>query len=603
MKRISSKLNSLSLSENKQSLLVFSIIGIFALLLFRGAFYGVATPDESFYLTIPYRIILGDALLIDEWHASQLSAFLLYLPMKLFISITGSTDGIVLFFRCLFVLCQTGVSCFTYIRLKKYGKIPALLSALLFLTYITEQVHMLDYYTMSLMGFQVSGLILLTDDKPTKFKLIFTGIVFACTVTAQPFNCAVYFIYSLTVLVFFFVSKKREYSAFAKRILSAEAWFLITVGIVLTAIVFLIFMLSQAPLGELIANIGNLFSGQDHNLPGSTEADSDMFSYLTLFKTLISFTPVSFFASALVVLLIALDKKRNERKKLWLCAGVSVTALYFILLLISSAENTAALLFRPYPLFLMTFILIILKKKTNRELLSLFISGILYTVFLGIISQALDYVGAIGLVLSNTALIPAAKELMDEEKEEKQKKPRDKESIAFKAAISTASAIAVICILTGGLLEFADSIISAQFGREAEKTEITLSDGPLKGIKTEKSVSLEYYSVLDDLEEIRENTDGRVLVAGLIPWTYFCFDEPPATFTTWYIKNELYMFDSYYGDESRRPDCIYIPSTSFYWNDDHKSLASSYTRFFRVMFDGQEEKGEIGTIFYVNKMR
>ena len=109
---------SLSDADKIKNIAVFIAIAFFALLSFRGAFYGIASPDESFYLTIPYRIINGDALFVDEWHASQLSSFLLWLPMKLYISITGGTDGIVLFFRCLFVICQTAVSCYTYKKVK-----------------------------------------------------------------------------------------------------------------------------------------------------------------------------------------------------------------------------------------------------------------------------------------------------------------------------------------------------------------------------------------------------------------------------------------------------------------------------------------------------
>ncbi|MCC8164300.1 MAG: hypothetical protein LIO86_14340, partial [Lachnospiraceae bacterium] len=37
---------------------------------------GYADIDESFYLTVPYRILQGDSFLVDEWHLSQLLAFL-----------------------------------------------------------------------------------------------------------------------------------------------------------------------------------------------------------------------------------------------------------------------------------------------------------------------------------------------------------------------------------------------------------------------------------------------------------------------------------------------------------------------------------------------
>ncbi len=593
-----------SLSQKKQNLIAFSVIGMFALLLVRGAFYGVATPDESFYLTIPYRVILGDALLIDEWHASQLSAFLLYLPMKLFIAVTGGTDGIVLFFRLLFVFCQTAVSCFTYVRIRKYGTIPAIFSALLFLTYVTEQVHMLDYYTMTLMGFQVTGLILFTDERLTAPKLIFAGIVFACTVTAQPFNSLVYFLYCILVVIFFFTSSKLNYSELTKKLLSPATWIYITAGIVLTAVVFILFMCAQAPLGEIIGSLGNLFSGQDHNLPFSEEADSDMFSYLTIGKTLLSFAPVSFCASLAIVLLVIADKKRRERQKLWLYISTAVFTVYFIVLLIMCTKNLSAVLFRPYPLFLYTLVLLLLKKKPNKTLFSLWLSGVIYILFLGIVSQALDYVGAIGCVLSNTALVPALKELTEEIKmQENEAKSKKKSVPLHRAVIITSALICSLCILLGGALEMTNDLTAVVMGREKAETQVTLKSGPLKGIITDKTVQSEYKALLTDIAAIRQNTDGKVLIAGLIPWTYFCFDEAPATFTTWYIQNELYMFRSYYENEEHLPKCIYIPSTSFYWGYNYLLTSKSDTQYFKNMFRGKTVKGEIGTIFYVDKIR
>ena len=38
--------------------------------------YGFPIPDETFYVTIPHRILQGDAFFIDEWHLSQMTGFL-----------------------------------------------------------------------------------------------------------------------------------------------------------------------------------------------------------------------------------------------------------------------------------------------------------------------------------------------------------------------------------------------------------------------------------------------------------------------------------------------------------------------------------------------
>lgn len=63
--------------------------------------YGFTNIDESFYLTIPYRLCQGDRLLLNEWHLSQLSGWILRFPMAAFLRINGGTEGICLSFRYL----------------------------------------------------------------------------------------------------------------------------------------------------------------------------------------------------------------------------------------------------------------------------------------------------------------------------------------------------------------------------------------------------------------------------------------------------------------------------------------------------------------------
>ncbi len=67
--------------------------------------YGYANIDEAFYLTIPYRMIQGDGLILHEWHLSQLSGLLLYPAVSLYLLIIGGTEGILFHFRILFTLC------------------------------------------------------------------------------------------------------------------------------------------------------------------------------------------------------------------------------------------------------------------------------------------------------------------------------------------------------------------------------------------------------------------------------------------------------------------------------------------------------------------
>lgn len=595
--------NSILLFIKKyQTFFAFAVIGIFALTLLRSAFYGISSPDESFYLTIPYRLIKGDSLIVDEWHASQFSAFLLYLPMKLYMMATKGTEGMILYFRCLFVLCQTAVSAYTFHKLKKYGTVPALVSALLYLLYVPETVNMLDYYTMSLMGFQVAALTLFCTEKLRAPHLLFTGIVFACAVIAQPFNSIIYFIYSIAVLVFLFTKNKREFSEFKEKYLSVKSWFYITVGIVGVAVVFLVFLFSQLTLSEIINNFSNVFGGHDHTLPFAETGESDMFSYLTIVDSLSGIAPEGFTLSIFLCVALCLDKSRLKRRNLWLC--ISCCAIAFLLLeyCIRLFSNFAPLLFKPYILFLFTFICLMLTSKKDKKLFAIWATGIVYTVFLGMISQALNYVGVIGFVISNSALMPALKQLYIETIPEETKSENKKSSKPLVAVLLCAVTVATLCfdILSGTAVKFIDDTTATPMGRPSISADTIIDKGPLKNIRTDRKTTESYYSILSDLDEIKENSCERVLVAGLIPWTYFCFDEAPATFTTWYIKEELGLFKEYYKNEEKIPQCIYVPQTSFYWGYDYKEIADSHKEYFSDMFSLEQEDGKAGHIMYVN---
>ena len=96
---------------------VIFIIGGFAILLFSlwKSQYGLGGDDEAFYLTIPYRMCQGDKLLLEEWHVSQFSAFLLYPFMKVYLWIkSGNTEGIILSFRYIYICVNMLVSCVLY---------------------------------------------------------------------------------------------------------------------------------------------------------------------------------------------------------------------------------------------------------------------------------------------------------------------------------------------------------------------------------------------------------------------------------------------------------------------------------------------------------
>ena len=67
---------------------------------------GIHNVDESYYLTVPHRLLFGDRLIVDDWHVSQLSSIFQYPFFFLYSRVTGGTDGIILYFRYVYIVIQ-----------------------------------------------------------------------------------------------------------------------------------------------------------------------------------------------------------------------------------------------------------------------------------------------------------------------------------------------------------------------------------------------------------------------------------------------------------------------------------------------------------------
>ncbi|HMD43747.1 MAG TPA: hypothetical protein VKH45_11755 [Candidatus Acidoferrum sp.] len=67
-------------------------------------FIGANHTDEAAYIAMPYRLWLGDRPLIDEYWVSQFPAILLEPFVGAYVKLTGSTEGIILFFRHIYLV-------------------------------------------------------------------------------------------------------------------------------------------------------------------------------------------------------------------------------------------------------------------------------------------------------------------------------------------------------------------------------------------------------------------------------------------------------------------------------------------------------------------
>ena len=243
--------------------------------------YGIGIVDESFLYTLVQRLLRGDRLMVDEWHVAQLLSIPLTVPYLLYVKIFGSTEGLLTGIRYFFAVFQVGFGVYLWRRLRRFGDAVFfffIIPVCVFGPYLT-----FTYYNMAIDAALVVCLELLLPQKtPGKIKLVLLGIVCAFCVMIEPVLALLYFLYTFQVFRARWGKKKTEKPALfpGKRQLTPRVWACLTVGIVLVAAPFFLFLLRSYGwrLTPLLRTIPDLFTDSEYDF--SLFSEHSHFLYL-----------------------------------------------------------------------------------------------------------------------------------------------------------------------------------------------------------------------------------------------------------------------------------------------------------------------------------
>lgn len=124
-------------------------------------FFGVDFTDESFYIAVPLRFVMGARPLIDEtWLVQQTPGVVLYPFVKVYVALFG-LDGIVLFARHLHLLFSVAVAAAVFLGLRPVTSDVLLraVPASAAVAFVPFGIHGLSYNTFG-SGFLSAGLFL-----------------------------------------------------------------------------------------------------------------------------------------------------------------------------------------------------------------------------------------------------------------------------------------------------------------------------------------------------------------------------------------------------------------------------------------------------------
>ena len=261
---------NISRKKERYCTLLF-IVGLIAIAAFAvwKARFGFGGEDEAFYLSVPYRMFKGEKLFVNEWHGSQLSAFILYPIFKVYMLLFKTTEGIILNFRYIYIFVNAAVSAVVYSRLRQFG-VPGAVAVLTYFIFVPFNLSSLSYNSVGLMCVLLSATLVGTNYKKSKSVSFFAGISFALAVLCQPL-LIVFFVLGSAMLIAFSVIKK-------KRWIRGYMFFL--AGCVAAAIPVIVYLLREVGVQRLVESIGYIMSDPEHGQGTLASLKSFAMSYL-----------------------------------------------------------------------------------------------------------------------------------------------------------------------------------------------------------------------------------------------------------------------------------------------------------------------------------
>lgn len=539
--------------------------------------------DESFYATIPFRLVSGDSLIQHDWHLTQFSSLFSYLPVYIWIAIKGSADSIFIFLRCVYLFIHSTMAIGIYAFFRKH-KVWAIVAAMIFYIQMPYRIFAISYHSMFVIFLLLLSLCLLTIYKKQSIHFyIFAGMCFACCCVCNPLFSLMLALY----LVGCFLWKKREdfkkmtlkikaskkgekltkkqkkqqnqdllnalpnletYSCFFKK--EAVLWFVC--GIVITAVISIIFyFLTGGTFSSIQGNLENLLGSSEYGI-----ASSSIFA-----KFAVAF---EYFSKAnldmpwilpvlLIILLLDKNKKHNSHRFVYLFVSFLWSILFTLGVLIEPEIYVCAI---SLPFCVFSTICYFLTEHKNKTLfycmhLPCLIAAFLHFVAADTLLAALGIVLAINNISGVFFAMDLWKELQLVFKEDSKRKIVKGLSVLCHCVIIFSLCLQVL--FYGAFYQYNQIL-----GDDAVKA----TTGPYAKLNMSKYNYDQYIKTINDLDVIknRSSKNDPVLIMSYSNWMYLYLDRPIATYSTWYQGSiDPQQLVKYYRENPEKiPKYIYI---------------------------------------------
>lgn len=518
---------------------------------------GFGGNDEAFYLTVAHRLGLGDTLFADEWHLSQMSGFITMPLVWLYRLIAGTTDGILLTFRYLYVILHGAVTVFAYKRLRNHGY-PVAFGLALYFLYTPYNIMALSYNTMALDLLLLSGVLLSTSKSDKMWQFMLSGVCLAGAVLCCPYLAVLYLLYALCVVIHLILKKSNvKKLAVCNDIFSPATFLWFTLGVCVLAAIFAIFLLCTSGIDSITQNLPLMLKDPEHPQIGVLAKLKGYFNGIynchNQFK-------VIFYSYLATVAIMAVDTNRRNHRAFYLIISALLSFVCLIMFYPKLTTHNYNAIMMPM-IFVGITSYILCERKPQAQFMAIFMTGIVYSICITMSSNQYFYVISMASALTNIGSFVFLSQLLREMKE----RP---DEVSYgewlrKSAIYTISFVIFILALFQ-----IQAKVNHCFWESSPKTLTEqITTGPAKGICTTYANKETYESISQDLEYYDNVENDNILMLTERTWCYLKVEDMPyGTFSAW-ISGEndtaLSRLEQFYAvNPDKVPTYIYIPKNS-----------------------------------------
>ena len=551
-----------TLNSRSKNLIFFAVMAVTAVFVLWRCQFGFAQSDEFLHISIPYRMILGDALLAEEWHQTQLTGFVYYPITKLIYTLLGGIDGLVLYSRIACVVMELAVAVFLYFRLKKFSWIGAFVAAVSFALYTPVAMTSIFYYTVGVMTMVVTTVLIATADRHPRRDYFIAGVSLAASVLSFPHVAFMYFMYAAVVLAAYIKYRKIKKEYYGKNeFLSPEMFLWFTAGVAALTLVFAAYLIIYVPFDKLFMSLKPIMIDEHHNIT-------------FLYKLMVYFGSVVLYNSKIVGVLMALLLaelifRRKFKDSTYFIASAVMAVLLQVHILVFNHQMDY-LMFAPTCFGI--FCVLLSKNETVKRLFfTVYIPGIVYTFFLNLSSnQGFVAVSAAATVSTMASIVMGCivlKELT--------------ENISDKKIIKLC-ATALCCLFAVQIcVQGYSRYVSIYGSGDIADQNVKLDYGVMKGLVVDEEHAADYDMYYDTVKTAEENYNyDKVLSATQRTWMGFMFEKEICSFSAYinHIDDEFMAKQDMYFEVNphKMPDIVFVQKEHSHVNDWFTSSYSGY---------------------------